>query len=263
MSRHKLCVCTATILVVIIVWHRTLTIPYIQLQRRQSSQVHRGRPANDGSWGTTRANASSEERARLEAGCELAGLDSNDEALLRVTLAELRKAKVPHFGAGGSTLGALRFGSTRMRWHGLDMGTIDLDVDLIAYFPTDSARSRFFSGLKARFAADAEFECIPCCGSTTSPSECSAIYWRGKTSADSWGTGAHQTALHHRTDQDQKYYDAHSRLLTNLHHVGRSDRVLDALQVLICIGWLQIYSLRPRSTRRILWSTGRHNILYL
>ena len=200
---------------------------------------------------------------QLEAGCELAGLDSNDEALLRVTLAELRKAKVPHFGAGGSTLGALRFGSTRMRWHGLDMGTIDLDVDLIAYFPTDSARSRFFSGLKARFAADAEFECIPCCGSTTSPSECSAIYWRGKTSADSWGTGAHQTALHHRTDQDQKYYDAHSRLLTNLHHVGRSDRVLDALQVLICIGWLQISSLRPRSTRRILWSTGRHNILYL
>ena len=222
MLRQKLCACTAAILVVILVFgiHNGTMAP-----RQLSQQVHRGRPADDASWGTTRrANASSEERARLEAGCELAGLDSNDDALLRVALAELRKANVPHFGAGGSTLGALRFGSTRMRWRGLDMGTIDIDVDLVAYFPTDSARVRFFSGLKARFADDPEFECVPCCGSITSPSECSAIYWRGTTSIDSWGTGggAHQTALPHRTDQAQQYYDSEGRLLTNLHHVGRS-----------------------------------------
>ena len=42
----------------------------------------RGRPLGDVVWGTPRANVSDKERASLQAGCELAGLDSADDELI-------------------------------------------------------------------------------------------------------------------------------------------------------------------------------------
>lgn len=183
--------------------------------------ARRGHPERV-AWGTARAKVSSQQRRRVEAGCKLAGLDSTDDELIAVATAELRNAGVPYFSAGGTTLGALRYGSTRINWRGKDMGALDLDIDVIAYFPTDDARSQFFRSLHARFEHDDEFECLPCCGSTSAPAECSSVHWRGKTSLESYGHGEHQTSMPHRTKEGQPFYDREAIYYTNLHHFGES-----------------------------------------